>query len=736
MGGMSQRAWTPTKRRGPIAAEYSSPGPACVTLPPLIGKTVPDSKRERAPAFSFGSRHSNKNESPGPGPGQYNVSGLCAKGKDRALALSLHGRTKPGKSELTPAPGDYDPQKAEKIIQDSSPKYSFGIKPHAEKQSTTPGARAQRYCAETGCGPRRRAPCTISGRTGMSALINFKSSSAAPGSYSPEKLELDGAPRYTFGRKTVRDRIDHTPAPGTYSPERTNQHKMPRYSFGTSWARLDHKSEDTPAPGTYSPERVNLRKGPEYSLYGRAPEARRANDNPAPGTYSPEKANSLNRGPEYSFYGKAPDMRLNDNPAPGTYSPEKTNLHRGPEFSLYGKAPEVRPNDNPAPGAYSPEKTNLHRGPEFSLYGKATEVRPNDNPAPGAYSPEKTNLHRGPEFSMSGKGSEVRPNDNPAPGAYSPEKTNLHRGPEFSMPGKAPEVKPNDNPAPGAYSPEKTNLHRGPEFSLYGKTSGDKPNENPGPGAYSPEKANCRHEGPAYSLYGKAPDTRINDNPAPGAYSPERTNITTMSQGPRYTFGTRTAFHKPNETPAAPGVYSPERSNDFLNKGPAFSLGAKATEGKLSPSPGPGVYSPEKALAIWQNAMRFTFGSRLSSERRGNDDLPAPNVYTIPSVLCGTKEGNKKTAPAYSISGRQKVLTDDRTLVPGPGTYEAIRTDILRAKSASYSMSARFSLPNDHAKIPGPGAHCPEKVLLDIPPAHTFGIRHSPYICNLRDTVY
>ncbi|XP_033217788.1 outer dense fiber protein 3B-like isoform X1 [Belonocnema kinseyi] len=56
MGGLTQRPWTPTKRRGPIAAEFNSPGPACVTLPPLLGKTVPDSKRGRAPAFSFGSR--------------------------------------------------------------------------------------------------------------------------------------------------------------------------------------------------------------------------------------------------------------------------------------------------------------------------------------------------------------------------------------------------------------------------------------------------------------------------------------------------------------------------------------------------------------------------------------------------------------------------------------------------------------------------------------------------------
>ena len=40
MGGIQQHKWTPTKRRGPIAAEYSSPGPACVTLPNLIGESL------------------------------------------------------------------------------------------------------------------------------------------------------------------------------------------------------------------------------------------------------------------------------------------------------------------------------------------------------------------------------------------------------------------------------------------------------------------------------------------------------------------------------------------------------------------------------------------------------------------------------------------------------------------------------------------------------------------------
>lgn len=90
--------------------------------------------------------------------------------------------------------------------------------------------------------------------------------------------------------------------------------------------------------------------------------------------------------------------------------------------------------------------------------------------------------------------------------------------------------------------------------------------------------------------------------------------------------------------------------------------------------------------------------------------ISAPNIYNIPSALGGTREGNKKAAPAYSISSRQKVFMDDRVLVPGPGAYEAIKPDAVRAKSPAYSISARFSLPDDHSQIPGPGAHYPEKV--------------------------
>ena len=40
MGGQSG-SWTPTKRRGPIAAEFQGPGPAALALPSLFGSKDP-----------------------------------------------------------------------------------------------------------------------------------------------------------------------------------------------------------------------------------------------------------------------------------------------------------------------------------------------------------------------------------------------------------------------------------------------------------------------------------------------------------------------------------------------------------------------------------------------------------------------------------------------------------------------------------------------------------------------
>ncbi|PSN53637.1 Outer dense fiber protein 3 [Blattella germanica] len=224
MGGIQQQPWTPTKRRGPIAAEYSSPGPACVTLPNLIGgSNVPDSKRGRAPAFSFGSRHGNKNDSPGPGPGQYNVTGLSAKGKDSPPAATLHSRPKDARSDMTPAPGDYNPEKSDKTVLDNSPKYTFA--PNVYNIPTVMG--------QTKEGNKKQAPAfTISGR---------------------QKEQTD-------------DRV-LTPGPGTYNDARADNYKLKAPAFSiSSRFQLPSDSTQKPGPGAHSPEKIRMDNIPSHTF--------------------------------------------------------------------------------------------------------------------------------------------------------------------------------------------------------------------------------------------------------------------------------------------------------------------------------------------------------------------------------------------------------------------------------------------------------------------------------------
>ncbi|XP_046395446.1 outer dense fiber protein 3 isoform X2 [Ischnura elegans] len=235
MGGHTQRPWTPTKRRGPIAAEYSSPGPACVTLPTSIG---PGSKSARAPAFSFGSRHNNKNDSPGPGPGQYNVTGLSAKGRDSPQASTLHGRPKDPKGDQTPAPGDYNPEKSEKAVHDHSPEYTFGHKTQMEKPSDTPAPNVYNIPPAMGStkeGNKKAAPSfTISGR--QKEFTDDRVLTPGPGTYnnsSPDQYKARRSPAYSISARYQLP-SDHSqkPGPGVYSPEKVHIDDAPAHTFG------------------------------------------------------------------------------------------------------------------------------------------------------------------------------------------------------------------------------------------------------------------------------------------------------------------------------------------------------------------------------------------------------------------------------------------------------------------------------------------------------------------------
>ncbi|XP_066245106.1 ciliary microtubule associated protein 1A-like isoform X3 [Euwallacea similis] len=291
MGGLTQRPWTPTKRRGPIAAEYNSPGPACVSLPSYIGKKPLEAKTGSAPAYSFGAKANAKLESIGPGPGQYNVTGLSAKGKDTPPALSLHSRPKEPKPDNFPAPGDYNPDKAEKVTHEHSPQYTFGLKTNVGKPADTP----------------------------------------APNVYSiPTGEKLDNTPKYSFGVKPELVKPFNTPAPNVYSIDKADsvmQH-TPMYSFGSK-VNLD-KPVDTPAPNVYHIRSVVGERGsPAYTISGRNKELLDERiKNPGPGQYSnvdPEFYKT--HSPAYTISGRTNIPKDDKIPGPGVYSPEKVVAH-------------------------------------------------------------------------------------------------------------------------------------------------------------------------------------------------------------------------------------------------------------------------------------------------------------------------------------------------------------------------------------------------------------------------
>ena len=60
-------------------------------------------------------------------------------GKDDPKAPTMHIKPKDPKGFVTPAPGAYNPELAEKDVKLAAPKYSFGIKAKEGKSVAGPG---------------------------------------------------------------------------------------------------------------------------------------------------------------------------------------------------------------------------------------------------------------------------------------------------------------------------------------------------------------------------------------------------------------------------------------------------------------------------------------------------------------------------------------------------------------------------------------------------------------------
>lgn len=95
----------------------------------------------------------------------------------------------------------------------------------------------------------------------------------------------------------------------------------------------------------------------------------------------------------------------------------------------------------------------------------------------------------------------------------------------------------------------------------------------------------------------------------------------------------------------------------------------------------------------------------------------------MPPILGEAKEGNKRAAPAFSITGRGKD-SESKTPMPGPGTYTTDKAvGVLSKRPPAYTMAPRRELRHPSEAIPGPGVYCPEKV------PYFFSINHEPFLC-------
>merc|ERR1712106_834271 len=219
MGGQKKQNFviTPHKRRGPIAAEFQTPGPAAVTLPGLFGnQCLKESTKAAAPAFSFAGKHEQKVKNFAPSPNTYNTAGLTARGKDVAPAKTIAGRGKDLKLPEVPAPNAYNTEKGEDYLEGGI-QHSFGIKPEIKNKFLTPSPNA--YNADKG---EDYLEGGIQHSFGIKPEIKNKFLTPPPNAYNAEKGEdyLEGGIQHSFGIKPEIKNTFVTPSPNAYNSEK------------------------------------------------------------------------------------------------------------------------------------------------------------------------------------------------------------------------------------------------------------------------------------------------------------------------------------------------------------------------------------------------------------------------------------------------------------------------------------------------------------------------------------
>ncbi|XP_055887468.1 outer dense fiber protein 3-B-like [Biomphalaria glabrata] len=228
-----------TKPRCPIAAMYSSPGPA-YGLPTLVGEKFhdPRSVHVKYPAYSFGVRHGKFKDDSGPGPCYYPNPKVYRDGYDGTPHYSLYDRQKDTMAFKTPGPGAYCPENGGQMTKPNAPAYSFGTRSRHRQTDNVPAANSYTLpsmIGQTVQSGKPQAPCySLRGRPNLASIELNKAPGPDAYNTTDPSVYKDKAPLYSItGRNMMPGDVTQKPGPGAHLPHpNVVRAQSPCYSFG------------------------------------------------------------------------------------------------------------------------------------------------------------------------------------------------------------------------------------------------------------------------------------------------------------------------------------------------------------------------------------------------------------------------------------------------------------------------------------------------------------------------
>nr|XP_056707960.1 outer dense fiber protein 3 [Euleptes europaea] len=237
--------WRPHRPIGPIMAQFTGPGPKYY-IQGATGYMAHIPTKRKAPAYSMhGSRPLlSKDCSPGP----YNVqSSMTYRGRKTAPAYTMAGRYGE-KVETTPGPASYSPERSQKMVYKSAPKYSMSSRHRGAKTDSTPGPNTYTipqvfgpYTVTTTASPSY----TMAGKGKFGYFHEDLHKTPGPAAYVKPDTELykKRAPMYSMGCRIKKSGIKKGPGPADYEVGKVSVTKScaPVVSFG-----IRHSNYTTP----------------------------------------------------------------------------------------------------------------------------------------------------------------------------------------------------------------------------------------------------------------------------------------------------------------------------------------------------------------------------------------------------------------------------------------------------------------------------------------------------------